>query len=111
MRAPKYCTHYDTSGVQCLNLVPAGTRNCPEHQSRWDRSTRRRTGNWRTTRARILDRDNHTCYLCGGPANEVDHIDNLGGEQDSNLASICRNCHTRKTVREALESRLTRRQG
>lgn len=108
-RASKYCTHVDRdTGQQCLELVPGGTRNCDQHKTRWGNTTRRRLAGWAKTRARILARDNHTCYLCGGTATQVDHIDNLGSEQDSNLAAICEPCHERKTLREALESRLRR---
>ena len=107
MRASKYCSHTDPAGQHCLNLVPGGTRNCPEHQSRWGNTTRRRPKGWANTRARILKRDNHHCYVCGQPATEVDHIDNLGSEADNNLAAICNPCHTTKTLREAQESRLT----
>lgn len=106
MRASKYCSHTDTAGQHCLNLVPGGTRNCDEHQSRWGTTTRRRPKRWNATRERILTRDRNTCYICQRPATQVDHIDNLGDEQDANLAAICTDCHAKKTQTEAQESRL-----
>jgi len=59
---------------------------------------------WAATRLRILERDNYTCYICGGRADQVDHVIGVaadGGEDDGNLAAICTPCHRRKTGREA----------
>lgn len=53
---------------------------------------------------RILERDNHTCYLCGNPATQVDHIvpwAEGGTHAQTNLAAICEACHTAKTKTEA----------
>ena len=104
-RAPKYCATQD-----CLELIPGGTSYCRQHRINWagGAPTRRRPPGWQRTRARILRRDKHTCYICGCPdATQVDHIDNLGSEQDDNLAAVCVDCHRRKTLAEARESRLT----
>jgi len=64
---------------------------------------------WRRLRERILQRDGYCCQACarGGRvqiAHEVDHIVNIaaGGTDDpSNLESICRDCHQKKTQQEA----------
>lgn len=107
-RAPKYCA---TRG--CLELLPAGTSWCPAHAPiKWATSRRRPRG-WRKTRERILRRDQWACYLqvqgvCVGRATQVDHIDNLGSDEDENLAAICAPCHQRKSLVEARESQLTR---
>lgn len=53
---------------------------------------------------RILERDNHTCYLCHQPATQVDHIvpwAEGGTHAEANLAAICRDCHAVKTKAEA----------
>ena len=60
---------------------------------------------WEKTRRRILERDGGRCYLCGrGGCRKVDHIVPVsqgGGEEDSNLGTICDPCERRKTAREA----------
>lgn len=52
---------------------------------------------WKEIRARVLERDNHTCKDCGGPANQVHHesyaIEVKSGHDDSKLVSLCRPCH------------------
>lgn len=58
------------------------------------------------TRHRILKRDNHTCQHCGttNAPMEVDHINNQRGPNyntDTNLQTLCRTCHTKKTQHEA----------
>jgi 5-methylcytosine-specific restriction endonuclease McrA len=75
-------------------------------------STPRRTQpmprGWRRIRARILDRDAHTCYVCGLFATEVDHVVPVasGGTDDElNLRAICTTCHRRKTARDAHRNR------
>lgn len=62
---------------------------------------------WRTTRIRILKRDDHVCQwrldhdrICGAPANEVDHIIPAyrnGSDDDSNLRALCTSHHTTKS--------------
>lgn len=67
------------------------------------RSTPRPKG-WAKTARRILRRDGHRCYKCGGEATEVDHVRpaSQGGTDDhENLAAICAACHRRKTAAEA----------
>ena len=67
---------------------------------------------WAKTRRRILRRDHHRCYLCGGEATEVDHVQPAsqgGGDEPTNLAAICSTCHARKTAHEAVAKRPLRR--
>lgn len=48
----------------------------------------------------VLARDNRTCYVCQGEANEVDHLLPIsrGGEDSyENLAAICRRCNLAKS--------------
>jgi len=57
---------------------------------------------WNILRKKILERDNYKCVHenCGKPASEVDHIKpkGLGGTDDeSNLQSLCVECHKEKT--------------
>ena len=43
------------------------------------------------------------CECCGSPANEVDHVIALsagGTNEMDNLQSLCKSCHSRKTVAE-----------
>jgi 5-methylcytosine-specific restriction endonuclease McrA len=65
---------------RCGKLIPATRRRCPN----CDRveSTRRRNKpsgkvyadpRWRKTRLVVLERDDHTCRVCGAPATHVDH--------------------------------------
>ncbi|MGW6741647.1 HNH endonuclease [Streptomyces sp. NPDC055025] len=66
---------------------------------------------WDRTRQAILRRDNWMCQWdvstggkCVEPASEVDHIIPVsmgGGEQHSNLQSLCRWHHAQKTGKEA----------
>src|SRR5215475_538634 len=62
-------------------------------------------------RARILDRDNHACRYCGGPASEVDHYQpfSRGGLTiDSNLVAACVYCNRSKGDRTVEEWRRAR---
>ena len=57
----------------------------------------------RKLRQQILQRDNHTCVLCGQPANVVDHIAPRawgGSDHPDNLQSICERCSRRKSSSE-----------
>lgn len=67
------------------------------------RSSYAQPGNWKTTKRRILERDGHRCYLCGGTAITVDHVVNVaagGSHDDDNLAAICDPCHDVKSEHE-----------
>ena len=62
---------------------------CPVHAHKY-------TGSWKTTRARILDRDHHRCVMCGAPCphpkhHHVDHISHTIPNRDhpSNLRTTC----------------------
>lgn len=59
---------------------------------------------WRKLRWRILERDLHTCQVCGSPASVVDHRDGKAAApedyRDSNLQSLCERCHSVKTALE-----------
>lgn len=102
MRAAKACPH-----PSCPNLQP-----CPEHERKpWagsarDRGAQRISGSRRQARARyVLMRDETICALCGLPgAQEADHRIPLahGGADDlTNLQAVHKDCHTKKTAREA----------
>ena len=57
------------------------------------------TNQWRKIRQRILDRDGHTCQVCGMNGNSVDHIipRNLGGsDEEWNLQTLCISCNSAK---------------
>jgi 5-methylcytosine-specific restriction endonuclease McrA len=43
-------------------------------------------------RAFIFTRDNHTCVLCGAPADTIDHINGSVNTPD-NLRALCRSCN------------------
>lgn len=64
-------------------------------------------------RMRVLERDSHRCQLrlhgCTGRAVEVDHIVPVaegGSDHDSNLHSVCTECHRVKSQAEALRGRM-----
>jgi 5-methylcytosine-specific restriction protein A len=51
----------------------------------------------------ILRRDRRTCYLCGAPATEADHVVPIaeGGANDlSNGRAVCASCHASKSAEE-----------
>lgn len=57
---------------------------------------------WQVQRAFALDRDNHTCQLCGRTKNLVVHHIDCSGNLDnykpannnlSNLQTLCKKCH------------------
>lgn len=55
-------------------------------------------------RLEILQRDQYTCYMCGGEANEVDHIyprSKGGSDEPENLAAACRRCNNAKSGKVA----------
>ena len=80
---------------------------------KWEGSTRKRTlpTNWRAIRKRVLHRDGGRCtwitnrQRCTEPARDVDHIDRRGGDDDSNLRSLCPWHHGRKSSAEGNASR------
>jgi hypothetical protein len=71
----------------------------------------RRPATWDAIRVFILKRDGHRCYVCGGAADEVDHLwpRRLGGDDhQANLAAVCGPCNKHKGGK-ALPEYLTHR--
>ena len=72
------------------------------------RHARLNTSRWAIVRRKILDSANWRCAVCGGYANEVDHIRPLhrGGDPwaRTNLQAICRAHHIAKTRAEMRRS-------
>lgn len=72
-----------------------GSRHEHGYDSKWEK----------TTRIRILKRDDYLCQICAKSgvwtkATDVDHItpkSRGGGDEDSNLQSLCKRCHRKKT--------------
>ena len=58
------------------------------------------TKKWKNKRLSVLQRDGYECYLCGGQADQVDHIIPRvkGGDvfDDDNLMAICGRCNRAK---------------
>ena len=108
---------YPCTRPGCPTLVDGGGP-CTEHAPpAWQQSTgtaRTKTNAWRKLRRVILERDDWTCYLCGHPANTVDHVipHAAGGTDDpTNLAACCAPCQKAKipedraaAMRAALEA-------
>ena len=105
-------------------MVRDGSGYCEAHQAdrkinkfaderRGSRHERGYGTDWDKQRKRILRRDKGLCQvdLAAGryrPAKEVDHIipkSQGGTDDDSNLQSICHECHQAKTAREAAAGR------
>lgn len=105
-RAGKAC-----SAPRCPHLLP-----CPDHTlAPWATSTRRRkhtTSGWEQQRRakRVMRRYRGVCHVCGqAGADEVDHVDPNGPDDESNLRPIhSRPCHLDKTQAEATRARLAR---
>jgi 5-methylcytosine-specific restriction protein A len=86
---------------------PQARRHCPPEQSRQARRTlATNSAEWLAIRERILLRDSYRCRDCGclchGKGNA--HVDHVNGDDsnndDSNLQTLCRRCHSSKTARE-----------
>jgi 5-methylcytosine-specific restriction endonuclease McrA len=58
------------------------------------------TKKWKNKRLSVLQRDGYECYVCGGQADQVDHIIPRvkGGDvfDDDNLMAICGRCNRAK---------------
>lgn len=125
--AAKPCRH-----AGCAALVRDGSGYCERHQSersigkfaderRGSRHERGYGTEWDKKRKSILRRDKGLCQPClktgrPKPAKQVDHITNKAEAQlkgwtqaqiddDSNLQSICNECHQAKTAEEARRAR------
>ena len=61
------------------------------------------TKKWKNKRLSILQRDGYECYVCGGEADQVDHLIARvhGGDifDNSNLSAICGKCNRAKGSR------------
>lgn len=91
-----------------------GKPRTPTQGPAWAGSTRRVSlpPHWSTLRRAILNRDGHRCTWvdhtgarCPNPANQVDHIQRGGGDQPTNLASLCQPHHARKSSAEGNAAR------
>lgn len=77
---------------------------------------------WRDKRAEILDRDNHECQWCKEEGRvtvsddsvlEIDHIEELKDRpdlafDDSNLRTLCKDCHNKRHGRMNYKHRNTK---
>ncbi|MBP8226102.1 MAG: HNH endonuclease, partial [Acidovorax sp.] len=107
----------------CVQLVGEGgycaahKRVAPGSFSDRERGTRQARGygaDWDKRRVRILERDGYLCQECRrqgilkavGDVKYSAFVDHIvpkcdgGSDDDSNLETLCRACHTRKTDRE-----------
>jgi 5-methylcytosine-specific restriction protein A len=102
----------------CGALVAGGKTYCENHASeatnwmpdrqRGNRHQRGYGSAWDKLRARILQRDAGLCQPClrGGRAVRGTHVDHVvakargGSNDDSNLQTICVECHKAKTAKE-----------
>jgi len=64
----------------------------------WYSSVYLKSAHWRETSKRIRERDNYTCQDCGGAGNNVHHLNyyRLWHERDSDLVTLCSECHGRR---------------
>lgn len=79
----------------------------------WSARSRRRgelPAGWGALRARVLERDGGRCVVCGGPANQVDHVDPSGPHELWNLRALCRTCHMRRTQAQSAAARMRGRE-
>jgi 5-methylcytosine-specific restriction protein A len=82
---------------------PAGPRGwCEGHDPGAWAGARPMPSGWTGRRALVLERDHHTCVLCGAPATEVDHVvprAEGGTDELTNLRSLCEPCHKAETAK------------
>jgi ribosomal protein L37AE/L43A len=77
--------------------------------SRADKRKYLQSAKWKALKAQALERDNHQCVECGSPYTlDLHHITyvRLGNEHLSDVAILCRECHSQKHKRLGY-SRLT----
>ncbi|MGL5344889.1 MAG: HNH endonuclease [Plesiomonas sp.] len=110
-RTPRACR---TRG--CANTTIDNSGLCDSHKGQgWVAHSNGRTATqrgygsrWRALRQRVLKRDQGLCVMCrldglAVPATDVDHIiakAHGGGDTESNLQSLCRKHHAKKTALE-----------
>ena len=89
----------------CTELARQG--KCGECKRKANNARAQVTSAWNSKRWRAFSkaflRKYPLCFTCSGTAVHVDHIDGLGpdgprGYDRSNLQSLCRSCHSKKTV-------------
>lgn len=109
----RYCSHRRKSrtgnffcSVACRTVMHTGETS-PLYRGTEDPN---RGSGWKRLAAKIRERDGHICQRCGrlwvkGAAFPVDHIipwraftDKEAANDPSNLATLCRSCHTQKTI-------------
>lgn len=80
----------------------------------WSTSDRRSRlpSDWAERRRRVMVRDGWQCQwrfpwggVCHAPANQCDHIDPKGGDDESNLRALCEKHHAWKSSREGNAAR------
>ena len=72
-------------------------------------ATYSRSGDWRTRRQEVLERDAFICQYCGAPAEHVDHILPVcqgGTDNYQNLASACAPCNLKKGGRTPAQANM-----
>jgi 5-methylcytosine-specific restriction enzyme A len=100
--AVKSCPGRATNGRYCADHAKERRRKRRAPDNRPSPSKRGYGRNWQAKRAMYL-KAHPNCVECGQPATEVDHIIPLaaGGTNEwVNLNSMCKPCHSRKTVLE-----------
>src|SRR5690606_22564377 len=86
--------------------IPVERGYCADHAPKRDAARRSPssyvtgTARWRRVKARVLRRDRHLCFYCGGHATTVDHVRPVsrGGDpfDERNLVASCVPCNLRK---------------
>jgi 5-methylcytosine-specific restriction endonuclease McrA len=101
MRHPRVCLQ-----DSCPEIATRAGR-CRVHanaQPRSPSSIATSAPGYKKLRARVLERDSHTCQYCGAVATHVDHVISVahGGESiESNLRASCAECNYRKWDKDA----------
>ena len=111
-----YCTkHHEHEAEYLANRQRWARAHSKQYQHKYNNVTRYRndtkskqyqfykTRIWSVLRQQALDRDHYVCQYCGQPNSKtVDHIVPIEYDQQrmasiDNLATICRECHRKKT--------------
>ena len=107
---PKNKLKYSCKYPGCPNLVDQKERYCSYHKKIINKLYALKRENkdyysqtkWRKIRKNFLEKYTY-CFYCGKIATEVDHIIPLsksGTNDEWNLQSLCKSCHSRKTAKE-----------